>query len=72
MDTLLEKTDKVIEIMANNQVAKERFDIGEGYKELDYRKVLYLKRLLVSEDPEITKSIEIIKSRLNHIKNQYL
>lgn len=72
METLLEKVGKVIQVMANNQMAKDRFDIGEGYKELDYREMLYLERLLSSSEPTIIEHKEAIQSKLNHIKNQYL
>lgn len=72
MDTLLEKISKVVEVMANDHIAKERFDIGQGYKEVDYRKISYFKRLMVSEDEDVVENIELIKSRLNHLKNQYL
>lgn len=71
-EILAKASDKVITVMANNQTAKERFDIGGGYNQEDYKKVLILKRLLLSEDTDIQEGAEVIKSKLNQIKNKYL
>lgn len=72
IDVLVDKADKVIISLANNQTAKERFDLGKGASECDFIATTFLKRVLLSEDPEILKQVEEIKSKLNHIKNQYL
>lgn len=71
-EVLIKKADSVIIFMANNQTAKERFDIGCGYNEEDYSRVIYLRRLLKSTDTEILESFDLIKSELNKLKNKYL
>lgn len=72
INILADKADKVIMTLADNQTAKERFDLGEGANECDYIATTFLKRVLLSEDPEIVEQQEDIKSKLNQIKNQYL
>lgn len=72
VEVLSSSADKVIIRMANNQTAKERFDIGDGYNKKDYLKALYLKKLLLREDTDIQEESDKIKSELNHLKNQYL
>lgn len=72
INVLVDKVDKVVIALANSQTAKERFDLGEGANECDFIAATFLKRVLLSEDPGILEQREEIKSKLNHIKNQYL
>jgi hypothetical protein len=69
---LLSKSDQVILTIANNQTAKERFDLGEGANMLDYLKVVALKKAMLNEDSYVQEKSEEIKSRLNKLKNSYL
>jgi hypothetical protein len=72
VDILTEKADKATIILSNSQTAYERFDLGAGASIEDYKALLYLKRVLLSEDSEILEKQDLVKSKLNQIKNKYL
>jgi hypothetical protein len=65
-------TNKVFIALANNQTAKERFDLGGGANMDDYIKLVYLRGAMLCDDMEVQEEIDAVKSRLNNIKNKYL
>lgn len=64
-----EDIDSIITTMADQELIKNRFDLGNGYSRGDYKKLKILKRVLKTADEDL--DLQTVKDTINKLQIRY-
>ncbi|MCA9749282.1 MAG: hypothetical protein KC414_09255 [Romboutsia sp.] len=72
LQTLSDNADQTIMCMAENYLLKVKYGVGNGYDSKDFKKILWLDRILCEDYCRLYGIMEKVKEKLNLITLKYI
>lgn len=71
IESLSNTTDEVLINMGNKYLLNNRFGIGTSYSSSDFKKIMFLRRILCENKCEMSSVIDKVKENLNILTLKY-